>query len=609
MDFIVDERDIQFVLFEYLKIGKLLEYDKWKDYDLDTFKMTLAEAIKTATGILAPINAEGDEEGAHWDDGQVTTPKGFKEAYEQYCQAGWLGMTSSPDFGGQGLPQSLGLACSEAFVGANCSLTMAPGLTHAGTNLLEEYGTEEQKTLYLEKMLSGQWCGTMCLTEPQAGSAVGDTKTMAEKVEEGVYKITGTKNFITFGDHDLTENIIHLILAKTPGAPSGFKGISLFLIPKYRVNPDGSLGEFNDVRCSGIEHKMGIHASPTCTLNFGDEGKCIGYLVGEEQRGLFLMFKMMNEARIGVGLQGLSQASAAYLLALKYSKERVQGTDILAFKDPDAPRVEIIKHPDVLRMLMTMKSYVEGSRALLFSAAFFSDMYAMTGDESWEMLIELLTPICKAYCTDVGFRVTDLAIQVHGGYGYCTEYGVEQLCRDSKITSIYEGTNGIQALDLVGRKLGAKGGMFLMNFLNRLNGFTSEHKDHPQLAGLVKQLDEAKNKLAEVAMNFGMKGMENPLYPVSYATPFLEMFGEVTFAYLLLDMALVANDKLAAIHEAKGAGSEDEQKELRKENAEAAFYHNKVQTARFFITQTLPGVYAKAMAAGTEDLSLLNVEL
>ena len=609
MEFISSERDTNFILFEYLEIQKLIKADKWKEFDLEMFKMVISEAVKVASGVLAPICSSGDEQGVKHVDGKVLMPDGYKEAYEKYCEGGWLAISNSPEWGGQGFPESLSLAAAEAFVSANCSLTMCPGLTRGSAHLIESFGTDELKAMFVEQMYSGQWSGTMCLTEPQAGSAVGDVKTMATPNDDGTWSVVGTKSFITFGDHDMTENIVHLVLAKTPGAPEGIKGISLLAVPKFRVNQDGSSGEFNDVTCTNIEHKMGIHSSPTCTLNFGDEGKCLGYLVGEQHKGIMHMFQMMNEARVGVGMQGMSQAALAYQLTLKYTKERVQGTHILSFKDPNAPRIEIIKHPDVLRMLMTMKSYVEGSRVLLYSAAFFSDMFHMTGDESYQMLLELLTPICKAYCTDVGFRVTDLAIQAHGGYGYCSEYGVEQLCRDQKITAIYEGTNGIQALDLVGRKLSAKGGMYFMNFLNKINVFVDEHKEHPTLKDLIAELDEAKNKLAEVTMHFGMKGKENPIYPISYATPYLEMFGEVTFGFLLLEMAVLAQKKLEEIYAEKGAGDTDAQKALLDEHEDAAFYHGKVQSARFFITQILPGVYAKARSAMTEDISMLDTKL
>ncbi len=609
MDFIVAERDLQFVLFEYLQIQKLLAFPRWKDYDLETLKMTLTEAIKTATGLLAPLNATGDEEGAHFADGKVATPKGFKEAYAQYAQGGWLGMVADAEFGGQGLPATLGLACSEAFVSANNALTICPGLTSGGAAVIADYGSDEQKRKYVAKMLSGEWTGTMCLTEPQAGSAVGDVRTLATPDGDGRWNIVGTKMFISFGDHDMTKQIVHLVLARTPDAPPGIKGISLFIVPKYRVGAGGALGEFNDVKCSGIEHKMGLHASPTCTLNFGDAGQCVGELIGERHKGIVYMFKLMNEARVGVGLQGLSQAALAYHLALQYAKERVQGTDILAMKDPHAPRIEIVKHPDVRRMLLSMKALVEGCRALLLSVAYFEDMLLATKDPNWHMLVELLTPICKAYCTDRGFEATATAIQVLGGYGYCTEYGVEQLCRDAKSASIYEGTNGIQALDLVGRKLGQGGGLFFMNFMNRMTDMVNAHKTHPALGELIADFDKAKNKLAEVTMGFMMKGRANPLYPVSYATPYLAMMGDVTLAYLLLDMALTASEKLDAIYAEKAAVDDAAKKALRQTHAEAAFYHGKIQTARFFVKQMLPDVFAKAMAAASEDMSLLDIEL
>jgi len=609
MDFLADRRDMEFVLFEYLQIEKLLEFEKWKEFDLEQFKMVLNEAIKSATGIVAPLNASGDEEGAKLEDGQVTLPTGFKEAWEKYRDGGWTGMANSPEWGGMGFPESLGLAVGELFVGANCSFTMTPGLTRGAAAVIETFGDQWQKKTFVQKMYLGQWAGTMCLTEPQAGSAVGDVKTFARPDKDGAWSINGTKLFITSGDHDLTENIIHLVLARTPDAPAGIKGISLFIVPKYKVKKDGAMGDFNDIVCTNIEHKMGIHASPTCTLNFGDDGNCLGYLIGDINKGIMYMFHMMNEARIGVGMQGMAQASPAYQLALRYSKERVQGAHILEFKNPNARRVEIIEHPDVKRMLMTMKSLVEGCRALLYSTAFFSDMLAGTENREWENLIDLLTPVCKAYCTDMAFKVTELAIQVHGGYGYCTEYGVEQYCRDVKISSIYEGANGIQALDLVGRKLGAKGGMLFMSFLNRINVFIGKNNAHPALADLVKELDDTKNKLAEATMSFAAMGKENPLFPISYATPYLKMFGDVACAYFMLDMAVVADERLENIYKAKNANDDESQKALRKENDEAAFYHGKVQTARFFIKQLLPDVYAISKSIESQDISMLDVEL
>jgi alkylation response protein AidB-like acyl-CoA dehydrogenase len=597
------------VLFEYLGVDKLLEAEKWKEFDVDTFQMVLSEAIKFAGGITAPLNQPADAEGAHFENGKVTVPRGYHEAYRQYCENNWIGIGTNPEWGGQGFPLTIALACGEAFTASNCAFMFTPELTLAAAHVIESFGTDVQRRMFLEKMNSGKWGGTMCLTEPQAGSAVGDTKTRATPIGDGTWKIEGTKIFITSGDHDLTENIVHLVLARTPDAPPGIKGISLFIVPKIWVSEDGSLGALNDVVCTGIEHKMGIHASPTCSLAFGDNGGCRGLIVGEEFEGIRYMFQMMNEARLAVGMQGLALAAQAYETALAYSKERIQGTDILAFKDPNATRVPIITHPDVRRMLMTMKAYTEGARGLVYSAAYYLDMHAMTGEEKYHLMIELLTPICKAYCSDMGFKVTELAIQTMGGYGYCSEYGVEQLCRDVKIASIYEGANGIQALDLVGRKLGAKGGAVLMSVLNQLNTFVARVKKHEVYGDLAKDLENAKNDLVKVTMGFRTQAAKNPYYPVSFATPYLHMFGEVLYAYYLLDMALVAHDKLEALYANKGATDAAARKKLDADHPEARFYSGKIHTARFFIKQVLPNVHAKAAAAASGDMSLMDIEL
>jgi hypothetical protein len=419
----------------------------------------------------------------------------------------------------------VGIAAAEMFVGACCSFTTYPGLTRGAANLIQSFGTPEQKKLFLENMYSGKWTGTMCLTEPQAGSAVGDIKTMAKK-DGDHYLIQGTKIFITAGEHDLAENIIHAVLARTENAPPGVKGLSLFIVPKIRVNPDGSLGEPNDVNCGGIEHKMGIKGSATCTLNFGDEGKCHGYLLGQEGQGIQLMFQMMNEARLGVGLQGFALGNLAYLYALKYAKERIQGVEITRMKDPTAPRVPIIKHPDVRRMLMTMKAYTEGLRALIYRAAYYADLAKVATDpqekEFCENMVDLMIPVVKAYSTDIAFRLTEWAIQIHGGYGYCGEYPVEQLCRDVKITSIYEGTNGIQAMDLVGRKLSLKKGALFLGWMKEINGFIEKYKNHGHLGSAVSQLEQAKNTLVNVARQFGKAAAGGDiLFPMLHACPFL----------------------------------------------------------------------------------------
>lgn len=616
-EYYVDERDIKFQLFEYLEIEKLLESEVYKQFSKEEFEMVIGEAIKFAKTALAPINKLGDDVGVKFDKGKVMMPDEFKAVYNKYVEAGWIGMSSKPEFGGQGFPQVVGTASAEIFVGSNVSFTMAPGLTRAAADLIEDFGTQEMKELYVPKMLSGEWCGTMCLTEPQAGSAVGDLSTAAKPTgKPGEYLISGTKIFITFGDHDLTPNIVHLALARIEGAPKGIKGVSLFLAPKYRVNADGSLGEFNDIACSGIEHKMGIHGSPTCTLNFGDNGKCLGYIIGEANQGIKYMFKMMNEARIGVGLQGQALASAAYQLALRYAHERIQGVDIREMKNVDAPRVPIVAHPDVRRMLLYQKAYVEGIRGLLYKTAFFGDLIktnkaAGNVDEAdkYQDLLDLFTPICKAYSSDYAFRCIELALQVYGGYGYSAEYGVEQYLRDSKIASIYEGANGIQALDLLGRKIAIKGGLLFMRYMTELNGFVDANKANPTFAKEFKVLEKARDILAETTMSFAQMSMSgNVLYPVLQAYPYLEMFGHVLVSNILLEQALVAAKKLDALFSAKGATTDEAKRALIKGHADAKFYSGKVETAKFFAHYVLPHVFAISETIKSNNTSALDIE-
>jgi hypothetical protein len=609
MELRTSARDVQFVLFEYLGVDKLFAYEKWKDFDVDTLKLTLSEAVKFAAGVLAPLNESADAEGVHFENGVVRLPAGFKEAYEQYRENGWNAIHASPEWGGQGFPLVISIAVMESVVAANCAFSFTPELTSAAARVIETFGSDELKKRCLGKMFSGQWAGTMCLTEPGAGTAVGDLKSKATPVGDGTYQIVGSKLFITSGDQDATENIVHLVLARTPGAPKGVKGISLFVVPKMWFDDSGKITGSNDVLTTAVEHKMGIHASPTCALSFGENGSCKGWLIGEETKGIVYMFQMMNEARVAVGIQGLALGAQAYETARAYAKERIQGVDIKAMKDPNAPRVAIIEHPDVRRMLMTMKAYNEGSRALLFSTGLSIDQYHATKDENLLNFAELVTPICKAYCSDIGFRVTELAIQTMGGYGYCSEYGVEQLCRDVKIASIYEGANGVQALDLVGRKLGAKGGAVLMSVLNRINTFAAKAKKHETLGELGTAFEAAKNELVKVTMGFRAKGAQDPYFPVSYATPYLHMFGEVIFAYFLLDMALLANDKLEALYAEKGAATAEAKAKIRAEHPEGAFYWGKVQSARFFVHQILPGVHSKAMSINSGDMSLMDVAL
>jgi len=609
-EYLVDLRDMQFILYEYLGVEKLCEYEKYSEFNKEVFDMVMDQGLKLAKEVIAPINEVADREGATFDNGKVTFPKEFHEAYKKFCEGGWIAVSSDPEWGGQGLPRSVSLSTSEFFSGSCMAFAMTPGLTHGAAHMFETFASDELKNIYLEKMFSGEWAGTMCLTEPQAGTAVGDVKTTAIK-EGDVYKITGTKIFISSGDHDLTENIIHPVLARTPDAPPGIKGISLFLVPKYLVNPDGSIGEFNDVHCGNIEEKMGIHGSSTCTLNFGDEGKCIGYLVGEENKGIVYMFQMMNEARIGVGLQGHALGAVAQQHALAYAKERIQGVDVRSMKDPDATRVAIADHPDVRRMLLFGKSVTEAVRALLMKTAYFADLAGVTDDDAEREkcmgYVELFTPVCKAYGTDMGFDVAVNAMQVLGGYGYCQEYPVEQYARDAKITSIYEGTNGIQALDLVGRKLAMKGGMIYMNFLTDLNAFIEEQKSDEGVGTYVRMLAEAKGALEEATNIFMTKSMSGDmLYPVSQATPYLRAFAEVVCSWILLEQALIAKQKLDALCQEKGASDEEAKKSLVKENDEAKFYAGKIASMKFYVTQVLPDVFSKVNSIKSEDRTVLE---
>ena len=598
-DFTVDVRDLRFVLFEHLPFHWLTRLPKYAQLDKDQVSQLIDESYKFHRGVIAPINKPGDREGCTFKDGKVSVPKGYFAAYKAFCENGWLGVSSPEEVGGMGLPSVVGLATAEMNIGACCSLALSIGLTRAAASLLTDCGTEEMKQVYLPKLMSGEWQGTMCLTEPQAGSAVGDLKTMAKKVGDA-WMVSGTKSFITGGEHDMCANHVHLVLARTPGAPKGFKGISLFLVPKFLPNGSGGVGQFNDVVCAGIEHKLGIKGSPTCTLNFGENDKCRGFLIGEEGKGLQYMFHMMNEARIGVGLQGMALASAAYQYALGYARERVQGVDIEQMRNLDAPRVLIKEHPDVRRMLLFCKSICEGSRALLYYTALLADVAENHPDEKerdrCHGLIEFLTPLCKAWVSDRAFEVTVQALQVMGGYGYIAEYPVEQHLRDCKIASIYEGTNGIQALDLLGRKLPAKGGMLFMAFASELNGFATAHKGHLALGDLVAAFGAEVARWQEVTGKLGGMGMSgDQRYPVLSATPYLELTGNVVTAWMLLGQAVVAHDKLQGLFLDQGVTDPAARAAFCRDNAEAIFYAGKIDGARFFVHHVL--VRNRALAA------------
>ncbi len=593
---IVDEKDQRFLLNEVLEVEGLCETEQYADFSKEMFDMILTEAQKLAENEIFPTLVESDRVGCKLEDGQVYVPECFRTPYKLFCEGGWNAMSFSPEVGGQGIPLSVRTAAHEWF-SHNFSFMAYPGTAEGAAHLIEVYGTEEQKTKYMEKMIAGEWGGTMVLTEPGAGSDVGNLSTKAVRQEDGTYLIQGSKIFITAGDSDLVDNIIHPVLARIEGHPMGTKGISIFLVPKYLVNDDGSLGRRNDFEIAKIEEKMGIHGSATCAMNFGDNGDCYAELLGEEMQGMKVMFQMMNEARIGVGLQGFASASIAYLHALQYAKERMQGSSIMEFKNPDAPRVPIIEHPDVRRMLLWMKSNTESMRAMGYYCAYLFDLAHTAGNdddrEKWLGLTEVLTPILKAYCSDVAFRVTETAIQVYGGYGFCSEYPVEQFLRDEKIASLYEGANGIQAMDLVARKLGMNKGAHFMNLLGEMNNTVAKAKGVESLKDLAEDVEGAIGALADMAMFFAKCGKEGKfLVPLGNSYPFLMMMGKVVSAWLLLWEAVVAAEKL----DGDGDGASD-----------TAFYQGKVAGARYFIKHVLPEIDGTIRAIKSEDMTIMEI--
>ena len=607
---LVDERDAKFVLYEQLNVEDLCESEKYSEFSREMFDMVMEAAQKLSEKEIAPTNADGDAKGVKLEDGQVRVPESFHNAYQRYCEGGWASLPVSQDMGGQGFPNVIYVATMELFNAANQSLMMYPGLTIGSARLIELYGTEEQQRTYMDQMYTGEFCGTMCLTEPQAGSDVGALRTKAIKRPDGTYSIQGGKIFISAGDHDLTENIIHMVLARVEGAPPGTKGISIFIVPKKRLEN----GEWvdNDVVCMATEKKLGIHASATCALNFGEKDNCIGYLLGEENMGMKIMFNMMNEARLSVGVQGLAQASTAYMHALKYAKERFQGPEITTMKDPTAPKVPIIQHPDVRRMLMWMKCVTEGMRALLYYAAYCEDrVHIASNDEEgakYQGFLDILIPICKAWSTDMGFRVTELAVQIHGGYGYCREYPVEQFLRDCKISSIYEGTNGIQALDLVGRKLGYKQGILFKNIVSETGNLLKVAKKNYRLKDVVGPFEEARKLLIEVTRFFGLKSItEDFMTPILYATPYLELFGDVAIGFMLLWQAVIADRRLDELYSDAKADTPEKKAELLKSNRSAAFYRGKVASAEFFANTILSLAPGKARAIMSGERSAIDL--
>jgi len=613
LNLILDDRDQKFVLQELLHTEDLCRMPAWSDFSPDMFDMVLKEAQRLAVEVIFPSLVTGDREGCRLADGQVFAPSSFRRCFDLYRDGGWINMGVSQEAGGQGFPMVITMAAKEWFI-HNFAFFCYPEPGQSAAHMIEVYGTEKQKRKYMDKMYAGVWAGTMALTEPSAGSDVGNIKTKAVRRADGTFRLQGTKIFITSGDHDLTENIVHPVLARIEGDPAGTSCISIFLVPKFLVHDDGSLGRRNDYAIGGIEHKMGLHGSSTCVMNFGDNGDCYAELLGEERQGMKIMFQMMNEARIAVGLQSVASASIAYLHALNYAKERLQGSSLLEMKNPEAPRVPIIQHADVRRMLLWMKAHVEGMRALLGYASYCVDrehgMESEADREKYHGLLEILTPLCKAYCSDMAFKVTELAIQTYGGYGFCSEYPVEQFMRDIKIASIYEGANGIQALDLVGRKLGLKKGMYFMSLLGEMNAAIAKYQGNPALKDLADDVRQAVNTLAETAMYFAASSKAGKfMIPVGNAYPFLMLMGKVVMAWLLFWEAGVAREKLDGIAAGKGIDPADMKNLslLAKENTDTAFYIGKMVAARYFIKHVLPEVDAAAKAVKSEDLSMIDI--
>jgi alkylation response protein AidB-like acyl-CoA dehydrogenase len=578
-------RDMRFVLHELLEVEQLSTLPGYEDATPDVIDAVIEEGAKFCENVLFPINRTGDEEGCRYENGVVRTPPGFKEAYDRFVEGGWTGLAADPAHGGQGLPKAIKLVVDEMVCSTNLAFSNYPGLSASAYLAIDAHAPDELKTLYLPRLAAGTWSGTMCLTEPQCGTDLGLIRTRAEPNGDGTYSITGTKIFITSGEQDLTENIVHLVLARLPDAPKGTRGISLFLVPKLLPKADGTPGPRNGVMCAGIEHKMGINGSATCVMNFE---RAAGWLLSEPHRGMRAMFTMMNDARLDVGLQGLAIAETAYQSAVAYARDRLQGRALSGAKQPDQPADPIIAHPDVRRMLLTMRASSEGGRALAYWIGMSLDLAKKHPDtetrQTADDLIALMTPIMKAYFTDQGSACANLGVQVMGGHGYIRESGMEQLVRDVRITQLYEGANGIQALDLVGRKLPAHFGRHLRAFFHPVMAFIERHQADPELGEFVLPLAKAYARLQQVTLHVAQQGLRDPNEAGAASYDYLRLFALVALAYLWARMVQIAKAKLAA-----GA------------DGDAAFYEAKVRTARFFMAKMLPesgALFAQIMAGG-----------
>ena len=571
-------REMRFLLHELLDASALAALPGYEEATPDVIDAMIEEGARLCENVLLPLNRSADEEGCHYENGAVRTPAGFKEAYGRFVEAGWTGVTVAPAYGGQGLPELVSVAFDEMVCSTNLAFGVYPLLSRGAAELIEAHATDALKDAYLPRLADGSWSGTMCLTEAHCGTDLGQIRTRAVPAGDGAYAITGTKIFISAGEHDLTENIVHLVLARLPDAPAGVRGISLFLVPKRRLDADGSPGPANGVRCGSIEHKMGIHGSATCVMHF-EEAE--GYLIGAPHQGLRCMFTMMNGARLGVGLQGLGLGETAYQSAASYARERRQGRALKGAAEPGAAADPIIVHPDVRRMLLTARALNEGARALAYWIALQLDISRNHPDatlrEEADELVQLMTPIIKAFFTDYGFEAANLAVQVHGGHGYIRELGMEQLVRDARIGQIYEGANGIQALDLVGRKLPRRAGRFLRHFFHPALAFVEQNRGDPALADIVRPVEKALGQLQAATLAVAQRGLGDPEEAGAAASDYLKMFGLVAVGFMWCRMAKLASEK---------------------RNGDA-FYESKLKTARFYVKKVLPdtaALYLKIMA-------------
>ena len=578
-------RDLRFVYEELFDAEEITALEAYRDATPDLVSAIYEEGAKLCQNELFPLNRSGDEEGCHFENGNVRTPEGFRSAYAAYVDGGWGGLNCAPEFGGQGMPHSVNIALEEMLCSANLSFSTYPGLTRGVYRALRVFGSEAIKQLYLPRLVSGKWSGTMCLTEPHCGTDLGLLRTRAEPTKQDNYRITGTKIFITAGEHDLTENIVHLVLARLPDAPKGIKGISLFLVPKFVPDEQDEPGVRNSVTCASIEHKMGIKASATCVMNLQE---ATGWLVGQPHRGMHAMFTMMNDARLGVGMQGLGIAEIAYQAAGAYAKERLQGRSITGTKQPEKPADPLIVHPDIRRILLTMRSFTEGARALTCWVArnldFRDKAETEEARQAADDFVQVMTPIVKAFLTDYGFEVTNMGLQVHGGHGYIRETGVEQYVRDARITQIYEGANGIQALDLVGRKMPAHTGRYLRSFFHPVQRWIEEQSTNTELQPFVLSISKAFGRLQLATGHIAQAGLRNPDEGGAAASEYLRLFGLVALGYLWARMAQISIEKQG------GDGN--------------AFYAAKIVTARFFMERVLPqtGSLFAAIMSGSSTM-------